>query len=141
MNCSVCNKRAHGYCGHGCKTAYCGESCAKSVYNVHKEECRMLIETADATQMLQRINYGSPQQTYNNVYNYHNIIMQEINQYERMNFFQKRFAKTNIDNSVQAFVYATNYILSNRQDVRADMQHYRAIMDLRNAVLMKYQSI
>jgi hypothetical protein len=42
--CSVCNKKAFYFCGHGCETPYCGESCAKAVYNVHKEGCADLIE-------------------------------------------------------------------------------------------------
>jgi hypothetical protein len=44
QKCSVCCKQAQYLCGHGCETAYCGESCAKSVYNVHKESCSELIE-------------------------------------------------------------------------------------------------
>jgi len=62
--CIVCNKKAQYFCGHGCETAYCGESCAKAVYNVHVHSCADLIGWNPFHRQQQGHAWKSAQQMY-----------------------------------------------------------------------------
>ena len=60
QKCVVCNKQAEYRCGHGCSAVYCGESCAKSVYEVHEQtQCSGLIGVENSESLIKKINYGS----------------------------------------------------------------------------------
>jgi len=136
--CSVCYKKAEFTCGHGCEVAYCGEKCAESVYDVHqKTDCLGLIGLEDTNTLIQRINYGSPQQTYNNFLRYAGMLQQELQSHSRLNFMQKPFNRRTIEQSVQNFLAAAGYILANRPDLSQDNMRAN-IMALRNRIMKEY---
>lgn len=137
QKCVVCNKQAQYRCGHGCDAVYCGESCAKSVYDVHEEmQCSGLIGVENSESLIKRINYGSPQQTYGNAVRYYNMVKQQLDAYIRMNAIQKRFNSGSIQKSVNDLVTALEYVIAHRPDLSQDNMRAN-ITNLRNQILVQ----
>lgn len=135
--CAVCQKKAIYGCGHGCEATYCGTACARSVYKVHKEmHCTGLIGVENAETLIQRINYGSPRQTYENAQRYYGYVKQQVDAYVRLNAFQKRFNKSSIQQSVNDLVTALGYVIANRRDLSQDNMRTN-IVNLRNSILQQ----
>jgi hypothetical protein len=127
----VCQKQAHYGCGHGCEATYCGESCAKSVYNVHKEmHCTGFIGVENTDTLIQRINYGSPQQTYGNAQRYYGMVEQQLKA------FQKWSNKNAFQKSVNDLVTALGYVIAHRPDLSQDNMRTN-IVNLRNSILQQ----
>lgn len=86
----------------------------------------MLVGSAYGEQMLQAMNYGSPQQTYTAVHTYYtNVVLPALNTAQRVH-------------AVEAFLYATQRILTTRPDLRSGMPFHREIMALRDDVWARY---
>lgn len=137
QKCVVCNKQAEYRCGHGCDAVYCGESCARSVYDVHEEmQCSGLIGVENSESLIKHINYGSPQQTYGNAMRYYERVKQQLDAYVRMNWFQKKANSGAIQKSVNDFVTALGYVIAHRPDLSQDNMRAN-ITNLRNQILQQ----
>jgi len=115
--CSVCNKKAHITCGHGCDTVYCGESCAKSVYEIHQKlECYGLIGLQDTQTIIRQISGGSQTTVYQSLYRQFQFLQQELTQHLHLNWVQKKFNRSAIERSIQTFLDVAHYLIANRPD-------------------------
>lgn len=133
--CSVCNKQANFTCGHGCKTLYCGEKCAKSVYDTHQiTNCiNTFIGLEDAETIVRRSNVGSPATVYTSFYRYFQWLQAELTTHLHLNFIQKKWNKSKIEASVASFIAAAKELLRLRPDF--DNWTRNNIINLRNYIL------
>lgn len=140
VQCSVCHKHAQFICGHGCRTVYCGKSCARSVYEMHKQQCEMLIGTQSGADLLNRWNYQSA-----NAINLRQAIERSYNEavrmlgaIERANFFQRGHRKAEAQAMFAAFIDAAGRVVGLRPDLDYNTQH--SIIHMKNMAAQYYQA-